>query len=58
MYNLTPFTAIKGILSVTNPVSLIQDFANIFFAKPLNTKNLAQIMIREGVSQVSIPIYS
>mmetsp|Transcript_4068 Transcript_4068/g.5048 ORF Transcript_4068/g.5048 Transcript_4068/m.5048 type:complete len:793 (-) Transcript_4068:104-2482(-) len=51
LYRLTPFTAIKGILAITNPVNFLQDLANIFLTKPLNTKNLAQLMVSETASQ-------
>ena len=54
LYRLTPFTAIKGILAITNPVNFLQDLANIFLTKPLNTKNLAQLMVSETASQVSL----
>jgi len=56
MYTLTPFTAVRGILSVTNPVNLLQDLTNIFLAKPLGAKSLAQRMILEGASQVSFDL--
>lgn len=46
MYTLMPFTPIKAVLRLANPVKLLKGVADIFLTKMLG-KNLAQRMIAE-----------
>ena len=51
MYQLFPFTGMKALLKIGNPVSLLRGMVDLFFAKVLG-KNLMQRMIGEAYLKV------